>query len=744
MSDGSVTIDVTLTKEQLEKAIKSINSDLNQIKKPTKNISDNLSKSLNSAGKIANKTGNALTVGLTTPLIALGTVAVKTGNDFEAQMSRVKAISGATSEEFKSLTDMAVDLGASTSFSASEVAAGMENLASAGFTVNEITNSMSGMLDLAASSGADLATASEITASAIRGFGLEASSAGHVADVFAEASARTNAQVEDMGYAMKYIAPVAHTMGISLEETAAAIGIMSDAGIKGEQAGTTLRGALTRLTKPTDKMAAVMNDLGISFYDSEGKMKSLTEIVAMLESSMAGLSDEEKQYALTTLFGTESLSGMLALIDGGSSKLSELTKSFESCDGSAKEMANTMLDNTKGSIEEMQGAIETAFIKIQQVLSPVIKSVAESITELLNKFSNLDKGTQETILKILGIAIIAGPILKVIGGIVSGVGTLISVFSKLKTAFTAITTGIKLLSGAFTFLTSPIGIVIAIITAIVGIIIYLWNTNENFRNAIITAWNAIVTFFTETIPGWVENVVNWFKQIPENVGKFIEDVKNFFISLGEKLVEFVTVDVPKFINSVINWFKSLPGKIWTWLKNTANKVKEFGADILEKGKTAAKNLVDKFVEKVKELPVKLKDLGKSILEGLWNGIKNAKDWLVEKIKGLGDVLIDAIKSVLGIHSPSTVFRDEVGKNMALGIGEGFDKNIASVYRKMKTAVDFETQKLSSNLSATSVNNKILTANITLKSSDIYMDSTKVGRAVTPTVSKTLKQGGAFA
>ena len=138
------------------------------------------------------------------------------------------------------------------------------------------------------------------------------------------------------------------------------------------------------------------------------------------------------------------------------------------------------------------------------------------------------------------------------------------------------------------------------------------------------------------------------------------------------------------------------------------------------------------------------DLGKSILEGLWNGISNVKNWLVDKIKGLGDVLIDAIKSVLGIHSPSTVFRDEVGKNMALGIGEGFDKNIASVYKKMRAAVDFETQKLSSNLSATSVNNKILTANITLKSSDIYLDSTKVGRAVTPTVSKTLKQGGAFA
>src|SRR5699024_6016954 len=132
----------------------------------------------------------------------------------------------------------------------------------------EIMEAMPGLLDLAASSGADLATSSEIAASAIRGFGLDASSSAHVADVFAEAAARTNAQTEDMGNAMKYIAPVANTMGLKIEEVAAAIGIMSDAGIKGEQAGTTLRGALTRLTKPTDKMISVMEELGISFYDN--------------------------------------------------------------------------------------------------------------------------------------------------------------------------------------------------------------------------------------------------------------------------------------------------------------------------------------------------------------------------------------------------------------------------------------------------------------------------------------------
>ena len=210
-------------------------------------------KVTNISGKIDNL-GSTLTTSLTLPVLAIGTAAITTGNDFEAQMSRVQAIAGATKEELKLLTDQAIDLGAKTSFSATEAAAGMENLASAGFTTQEIMEAMPGLLDLAASSGAELATASEIAASAIRGFGLEANKSAHVADVFAEASARTNAQVEDMGEAMKYVAPVAKTVGINIEEAAAAIGIMSDAGIKGSQAGTTLRSGLTRIIKPTKQV----------------------------------------------------------------------------------------------------------------------------------------------------------------------------------------------------------------------------------------------------------------------------------------------------------------------------------------------------------------------------------------------------------------------------------------------------------------------------------------------------------
>ena len=191
-------------------------------------------------GAAMTATGGTLTKSVTLPVVGLGTAIMKVGNDFEAQMSRVEAIAGATGEEMEKLNDLALQLGSDTAFSASEAAEGMENLASAGFTVNEIMEAMPGLLDLAASSGADLATATEIAASAVRGFGLEASDTTHVADVFAEAAARTNAQTEDMGEAMKYIAPVAKAMGQSLEETAAAVGILSDAGIKGSQAGTSL------------------------------------------------------------------------------------------------------------------------------------------------------------------------------------------------------------------------------------------------------------------------------------------------------------------------------------------------------------------------------------------------------------------------------------------------------------------------------------------------------------------------
>lgn len=450
--------------------------------------------------------GNTITTTLTLPVLAIGTAAVTTGNDFEAQMSRVQAIAGATKNELEELTNQAIQLGSETSFSASEVAEGMENLASAGFTTEEIMEAMPGLLDLAASSGAELATASEIAASAIRGFGLEAGEAGHVADVFAEAAARTNAQTEDMGYAMKYIAPVANTMGLKIEEVAAAIGIMSDAGIKGEQAGTTLRGALVRLTKPTDKMLDVMENLGISFYDNEGKMKSLTEMISMLQEATKGLTDEEQQYALTTLFGTESLSGMVALINRGSDDLKDMTKEFEDADGAAEEMADTMLDNTAGALESLSGSLESAGIAIQRALAPEIKDLAKLIQGLVDDFTNLSQEEQQNIIKTVALVAAVGPAIKILSKLSSGVGTVVKGVGTLSQAialtgktstqsFQQASKATQGLAKVFTGLTSPIGLATTAITvAIAGIAIAAKNANKDTKEAFENMGNAATDF----------------------------------------------------------------------------------------------------------------------------------------------------------------------------------------------------------------------------------------------------------
>lgn len=353
--------------------------------------SSGIEKGLSKLGSITAKGMKAATVAITGTAAALGGVAaaaIKVGSDFESQMSRVKAISGATGEEFEQLKEQAMQLGADTSFSASQAAEGMENLAAAGFTTSEIMSAMPGLLNLAAASGEDLASSSDIAASTLRGFGLAASDAAHVADVLAANANRTNSSVADTGEAMKYVAPLARAAGLSLEETAAAIGIMANAGIQGSQAGTSLRGALSRLSKPTDDMTAAMDELGISFYDSNGKMKSLTEQVGMLRQATEGMTDEQKNNYLVTLYGQEALSGMLALINEGEGSLGELTNAYKNCDGAAQEAAETMQDNLSGALEQLSGSAETLGLAFYNSVADNLKNAANTATESINNITD--------------------------------------------------------------------------------------------------------------------------------------------------------------------------------------------------------------------------------------------------------------------------------------------------------------------------------------------------------------------
>lgn len=568
-------------------------------------------------GKVMQGTGAAMTKYITTPLIGVGVAAAKVGGDFEEQMSRVKAISGATGDTFEQMKQQAIDLGAKTAFSAKESAAGMENLASAGFSAQEIMKAMPGLLDLAAVSGGDVALASENTATALRGFGLEASEAGHVADVFARAAADTNAEVRDMGEALKYVAPVANSMGISLEETAAAIGIMSDAGIKGSQAGTTLRGALSRLARPTKAMQDTMDNLGVSFYDADGKMKPLKTQVELLKKAFEGLTPEQQQNALVTLYGQESLSGMMALIDKGPDSLGKLTKSLKDSDGAADDMARTMQDNMNSSIEQMFGAFESAAIVIQKILAPSIKKVADAISGLVEKFVSAPESTQKLVVAIGAIAIAIGPVLYALGMVVKA-------FQTMKVGLGVLGNGISLfkkLGSAIGFLTSPVGLVIAAVALLVVGFIYLWNTSEDFRNFWIGLW--------EGIKSAVSSAVEWIQNAWKSTGEWFN---NLWKSIKEGA------------DNVWTTIQEAPGKAADWIKNKWTETKEFFSSIWDGIKEAASSAWEGIVNILAPYVIAIKNVFQPMIDfftNLWSQIGSiaGSAWEIIKTAVMGPILL---------------------------------------------------------------------------------------------------------
>ncbi|OQO87176.1 phage tail tape measure protein [Enterococcus casseliflavus] len=561
-----------------------------------KEFQDNTKSTMSTVGGIMTSAGKTMTKAVTLPILGLTTAAVKVGGDFEEQMSRVKAISGATGDAFEELRDQAIDLGAKTAFSAKESADGMENLASAGFDAQEIMAAMPGLLDLAAVSGGDVALASENAATALRGFGLEADQSGHIADVFARAAADTNAEVADMGEAMKYIAPVANAMGLSIEETAAAIGIMSDAGVKGSQAGTTLRGALSRIAKPTKAMRETMDELGVSFYDSEGNMISLQDQISLLSDSFDGLTQEQKNQALVTLYGQESLSGMMALIDKGPDSLGALTESLEQSDGAADEMARTMQDNMNSSIEQMLGAFESAAIVIQDILSPAIASIADSIGSLVEQFVSAPRWVQTTIVSLGLLAAAVGPILFGVGKLMKlfqtmkvGILALRAGFTALNTAVTVVGGGVKALFAVLA--ANPIILIIGAIVAAVAAFIYFWNTSEEFRDFFIGMWEGIkeaVGVAIEWIAESWSSMVEGAKNAVESVKKAWSDTKQWFADLWQGIKDSATgmwegtkqafsngVDnIVSVWDGITQWFTDL----WNGIKSTVTSIVKGIAD----------------------------------------------------------------------------------------------------------------------------------------------------------------------
>ncbi|WP_141432413.1 phage tail tape measure protein [Bacillus sp. 03113] len=331
--------------------------------------------------------------GVGAAVVAAIGVSVKTAMDFEAQMSRVKAISGATDDEFKDLENSALSLGATTSKSASEVAVGFEEMAAMGFNANEIISAMPGVIAAAEASGADLSKTSQVVASTLNIFSLEASKASKVADILAKTANISAADITDMQYALKYAGPPAAALGISLEELAASIGVMTNAGMEGEQAGTTLRATLLSLLNPSDENSKMMKKMGIAITDSKGNFVGLSKLVDNLRKSMEGQTETQQAATLASLVGTEAVSGMLSLMKAGPQTIDELTNSLKDSAGASKAAADVMKDNLKGAYDELNGALETIGIKLGKEFLPFLTDITKLGANAVSTIAEMDMST---------------------------------------------------------------------------------------------------------------------------------------------------------------------------------------------------------------------------------------------------------------------------------------------------------------------------------------------------------------
>lgn len=646
---------------------------------------------LNGLSSAFKTTGGLLSKNVTLPIVGVGAAAVKTATDFEVGMSEVKAISGATGSEFDALRDKAIEMGAKTKFSASDSADAFKYMAMAGWDASQMMDGIAGIMDLAAASGEDLATTSDIVTDALTAFGLQASDSAHFADVLAQASSKSNTNVGLMGETFKYVAPVAGALGYSIEDTAVAIGLMANSGIKGSQAGTALRSTITRLAKPVGEAEKAVNDLGISITNADGTMKPLSQTMVELREKFAGLTEEQKAQYAAMLAGQEGMSGLLAIVNASDEDFQKLTDEINNANGAAEDMASVMMDNTAGAVEQLKGALESAGILIGEKLTPYIRQLAEWITGLVEKFNNLSAEQQDQIVKWGLIFAAVGPILLVMSRLIGVVSGVMGAFTGLKGilfGYDKIMKGGNLVLGetveyvkhipglletmgtSFMALIAPILAVVAVVAVLVGAFVTLWKTNEEFRDNMVGIWNGIKESINSFFDGVVERIdalgfdfenitevikTVWFALcdvlapvfegafntiaiVLDGVFNQILSVMDIFIGLFTGNWEQLGEGVKRVVSGIVETFANLGS-------NILGVIGDIGAEILnklgfEKAAEGFQNFFDTLSDLFGQIPELLSSAIDTIVSFFTETIPNAFNSAIEAVQGFVDNIIE--------------------------------------------------------------------------------------------------------
>ena len=481
---GTITAWLTLDTNRFNAGMESANAQL----KAWKDDNLSLGEKLQSVGGALTTIGGTLTRNVTLPLAGAGAAAIKVAADFDSGMSKVQAISGATGEDLEKLRDKAREMGAKTKFSASEAADAMSYMAMAGWKTGDMLDGIEGIMNLAAASGEDLATTSDIVTDALTAFGLKAKDSGHFSDILAAASSNANTNVSLMGETFKYVAPVAGALGISAEDTAEAIGLMANAGIKGSQAGTSLRSILTRLatdagasSKSLGALGVLTKELGVDFYDANGKVRDFGIFLNDARKQWKTLSEEDASRFAKKIAGEEGISAWLSMMNAAPEDIAKLSNAISNCDGVAQEMAETMQNNLQGKLTILKSQTEELAIGFGTELMPIAQDLVGLASSAVQKFSGLNDGTKKFIVYAGLAAAAAGPLASVLGNVTTGIGSMISTLGGAATAFSAAGGGAAGLGAAITSIIDPAGWVVLGLTAVTaaGIALYAATRDAN-------------------------------------------------------------------------------------------------------------------------------------------------------------------------------------------------------------------------------------------------------------------------
>ena len=669
--------------------------------------SSTFSDKLSGIGSSMTSAGKSLTTSVTLPIVGLGAAAVKTAADFDSAMSEVSAISGATGTDFELLRDKAAEMGAKTKFSASESAEAMKYMAMAGWKTEDMLEGIEGIMNLAAASGENLGSVSDIVTDALTAFGLSAKDSAHFSDVLAAASNNANTNVSMLGESFKYVAPVAGALGFSVEDTSVALGLMANSGIKASQAGTALRTTLTNMAKPTDDMQYAMDALGVSLTDGEGNMKSFMDIMKDLRSGFKGgqITQEEykesydrltqewqngtlktKDYAkalnqlrikldgtteaeqaelAAMLAGKEGMSGLLAIVNTSDEDFQKLSDSIYAADGTAQKMADTMLDNLGGQLTILKSTLEGIAISFGDILMPAIRKVTEKLQEFAEWLNNLSDEEKEQIVKIAAIAAAIGPALLVLGKLFSTLSTISSTVSK-------VIQGFKLFG-----LSLPTVAIVAGIAAIAAAFITLWNTNEEFREKITEIWNGIKEKFQEfgqTIVDKLNEMGFDFENFGEVIKAAWQAICDFLAPIFEGAFQLVQDVLGTALDVLVGLFDVFAGiftgdweRVWNGIKEIFSSIWEGIKKVFTTVTDTIKKLLGTWLDDIKKKWEERWNKIKTFFSDTWDKMKTGftkkKEEIGEKIKGFVNDIKDWFSKL-----PENLL--SIGKNLVEGLWNG--------------------------------------------------------------------------